>query len=478
MSEPFERIELEKEEDIISVRDRLDWTKAKQVVLVVPPGQKALSNPVGLRLLSRKARDLALDLVLVTRDPLIRSLAKEAGLKVSSSEKRALEVAVAQAPAPRVVEEAPSVLALFLITLPFLLSLIVGVALFIPSARIRLAPVAQRIETTLQIRADPGINRLNRAEAAVPARKLRTELLGKGSVPTSVQKYVPDKRASGKVVFINKTTQEITIPPGTVVSTSTGENVKFTTVTTATLPAFYQSQAEAEVIAVDPGPQSNVEAYLINRIEGALAFKVQVYNPSPTAGGTLKPVNVVTREDKERLRALVLQNLHQEAHQKLSNQLEADLFLIPQTIEVVPIQESYDHFVDEAADQLNLELKAVALALAVSKNDLKTLAVEALSPQVPAGYELLGEEIEFESVEAQEVGEGKYQVKLKTKAFIVAKIDKGQVRDEVRGLPVSKAMEKLRALPLRQEPSIEVSPRWFGRLPWLPFRIEVKVKVE
>ncbi len=475
---PFERIELEREEDIISIRDRLDWVKAQRVLVIVPAGQKALSNPVNLKLLSRKARDLALDLVLITKDPLIRSLAREAGLKALPSEKGAFTVTRAEVSAPRAraVQETPSVLALVLITMPFLLVLIVGMILLAPSARVELAPVAQRVETTFQIRADPGINRLNRSEAAVPARKLRTELSGKGSIPTSTQKYVPDQRASGTVVFINKTAQEITIPPGTVVSTSTSENVKFTTVTTVTLPAFYQSQAEARIMAVDPGPQGNVGPYLINRVEGALAFKVQVYNPSPTSGGTLKPVNVVTREDKERLKALVLQNLHQEAYQAFLSQLEADLFLIPQTIAVVPIQESYDHFVDEAADQLNLELKAVAIALAVSRNDLRTLAVDALSPQVPAGYELVREELEFESLEAQEEGDGKYRVSLKVRASAVAEIDRGRVRDEIRGLPVSRAIEKLKALPLRQEPSVEVSPGWFGRLPWLPFRIEIKVK--
>jgi hypothetical protein len=466
-----ERIELDREEDIISIRDRLDWLRTNQVILIVPPGQKALSNPINLKLLKRKAHDLALDLVLVTKDPLIRSLAKEAGLKALPSESKALKAPSLQ---PTQAEEI-SPLALLFITLPFILAILIGVALLVPSARVELTPMAQTVEASFQFKADPGINRLNRAQAAIPAKRLRIELSGRGSIPTSTQKYVPDQKASGTVIFINKTTQEITIPPGVIVSTSTGENVKFTTVTTVTLPAFYQSQAEARIVALDPGPQGNVGAYLINRVEGALAFKVQVYNPSPTSGGTLKPVNVVTKEDKERLKGLVLQNLHQEAYQTFLSQLPPDSFLIPQTITVIPAQESYDHFVDEVADQLGLELKAVAVALAVSRSDLKVLASEALLPQIPSGYELLAEEMKFEALEAQEE-DGKYQVKLKVKAPAVAKIDKALVRDEIRGLPISKAIEKLKALPLRREPSLEISPSWLGRVPWLPFRIEVKIK--
>lgn len=477
MSENLERIKLDREEDIISIRDRLDWVRAQRVILVVPPGQKALSNPVNLKLLSRKARDLAMDLLLVTKDPLIRSLAREAGLQALSSEKGVFKALPPQAEALKpMAEEAPSILALFLITLPFLFILLIAITLFVPSARIELSPLAHPVEITLQFTADPGTNRLNKARAVVPAKKLRMELSGKGSIPTSTQKYVPDQKSSGTVIFINKTAQEVIIPPGTVVSTSTGENVKFTTVTTATLPAFYQSQAEVEIVAVDPGPQGNVGAYLINKVEGVLAFKVQVYNPSPTSGGTLKPVNVVTREDKERLKALVLQNLHQEAFQAFLSQLAADSFLIPQTVTLVPAQESYDHFVDEVADQLSLELKALAIAMTVNKSNLKALAAEALSAQVPAGYELLEEEIAFEALEAQEAKDGKYVVNLKVKAPAVARINKREIQDELRGLPIPKAMEKLKALPLQQEPYIEVSPRWFGRLPWFPFRIEVKVK--
>jgi len=466
-----ERIELDREEDIISIRDRLDWLRTNQVILIVPPGQKALSNLINLKLLKRKANDLALDIILVTKDPLIRYLAKEVGLKALASESKALKAPTTQ----RTQKEEISLLALLFITLPFILTILIGAVLLVPFARIELTPMAQTVETSFQFKADPGINRLNRAEAAVPAKRLRIELSGRGSIPTSTEKYVPDQKASGTVIFINKTTQEITIPPGVIVSTSTGENVKFTTVTTVTLPAFYQSQAEARIVAIDPGPQGNVGAYLINKVEGALAFKVQVYNPSPTSGGTLKPVHVVTKEDKERLKGLVLQNLHQEAYQTFLSQLPPDSFLIPQSITVVPTQESYDHFVDEVADQLSLELKAVAVALTVSRNDLKALASEALSSQTPSGYELLPEEMKFEAVEAQEE-EGKYQVKLKVKAPVVAKIDKALVRDEIRGLPIPKAVEKLKGLPLRQEPSVEVSPSWFGRVPWLPFRIEVKIK--
>ncbi len=467
----MERIELDREEDIISIRDRLDWLRTNQVILIVPPGQKALSNLINLKLLKRKANDLALDIILVTKDPLIRYLAKEVGLKALASESKALKAPTTQ----RTQKEEISLLALLFITLPFILTILIGAVLLVPFARIELTPMAQTVETSFQFKADPGINRLNRAEAAVPAKRLRIELSGRGSIPTSTEKYVPDQKASGTVIFINKTTQEITIPPGVIVSTSTGENVKFTTVTTVTLPAFYQSQAEARIVAIDPGPQGNVGAYLINKVEGALAFKVQVYNPSPTSGGTLKPVHVVTKEDKERLKGLVLQNLHQEAYQTFLSQLPPDSFLIPQSITVVPTQESYDHFVDEVADQLSLELKAVAVALTVSRNDLKALASEALSSQTPSGYELLPEEMKFEAVEAQEE-EGKYQVKLKVKAPVVAKIDKALVRDEIRGLPIPKAVEKLKGLPLRQEPSVEVSPSWFGRVPWLPFRIEVKIK--
>jgi len=352
----------------------------------------------------------------------------------------------------------------------------IGAALFVPSARVKLSPIRETLNETVTVTIDPGVRKVNYAEAVVPARKVRIEITGKGSIPTTAKKDVPDAKATGTVVFINKTNQEVVIPMGTVVGTSTGVNIRFTTVETATLPPAYQSRAEVGIVAVDPGPMGNVGAYLINKVEGALALQVQVLNPNPTSGGTVKQVNVVTKADKDRLKSIVLQKLHQQAYQAFLEKLPDDVLLIPQTITIIPVGESYDRFVDEVADELNLELKAVALALTVEKGKLRSLVAYLVQDKVPQGYELVEEKLGFEIVEARSNEEGGYIVNLRAMGPLLAQIDVGLVRDGLRGLPLEKAVEKLQDLPLREEPQVEVSPDWFGRMPWLPFRISVELE--
>ncbi|RLC82945.1 MAG: hypothetical protein DRI61_00785 [Chloroflexi bacterium] len=491
-------IYLELDEDIISIRDRLDWVKAQRVILVIPKGNKALTNPIHMKLLLRKARDLALEVALVTRDALVRRLAREVGIpvfgsvarakrskpsKVSASKAQPLLSRVPGVPRatslviPREREGIP-VWALMLIIIPFVVMVIIGSVLFIPSAQVKLSPLRETLNETITITADPNIRKIDYAEASVPARKVRMEITGRGNIPTTAKKDVPDAKATGTVVFINKTNQEVIIPMGTVVGTSTGVNIRFTTVDTATLPPAFQSRVEVGIVAVDPGPMGNVGAYLINKVEGALALQVQVLNPNPTSGGTVKQVNVVTKADKDRLKSIVLQKLYQQAYQAFLEKIPKDSLLIPQTINVIPTGESYDHFVDEVADELSLELKAVALGLTVNRDDLRALATYLMQDKVPEGYEMVEEKLSFEVVEAQKGEEGRYTVNLRVMGPVLASIDVNSIRDRIRGLPLEKAQEKLRALPLRKEPEVAISPDWFNRMPWLPFRINIRLEAE
>ena len=500
-----EFIYLEPDEDIISIRDRLDWVKAERAVLIVPRGNRALTNPVHAKLLARKAADLALEVIVVSRDPLVRRLVKEAGLKAVTSEGKVRRLrpkrpAPAEAPIPAEGKPAPKptrrprpaarreltavstehvpVWALFFILIPFVLMVAAGAAIFVPSAQVELKPVTDTFNETFAFVADPGIRKPDVEAGLIPARKVRMEVTGKGSIPTTAKKDVPDAKATGTVIFINRTAEEVLIPKGTVVGTSTGVNVRFTTVETATLPAAYQSRVEVPIVAIDPGPMGNVDAYLINRVEGILGLKVQVINPAPTTGGTVKQVNFVTKADRERLKGIVLQKLHQQALQTLQEHLPQDEIVIPQSLSVIPTGESYDHFVDEVADELSLELKAVAVALAMNESDLKKLLLHHTSGRIPAGYEMLADNLSFEVVDAQELEEGRYRVTVRAMAPLVAAIDTGRLRGELRGLPVDEALERLKSLPLQEPPRLEVSPDWFGRMPWLPFRISIRLEVE
>ena len=72
------------DEELISVRERLEKTKASRVVLVIPP-QTQLRSHVAWRLLRSRVRELGQDVLVISADRLIRAVAKAAGFRVADS---------------------------------------------------------------------------------------------------------------------------------------------------------------------------------------------------------------------------------------------------------------------------------------------------------------------------------------------------------------------------------------------------------
>ncbi len=494
-------IYLDVDDDIAAVRERLSRVEGWRVLIVVPRGCRALTSLLDLKLLARRARDLALEIALVTSNPTTRRLAREVGIPVFFSLKRGQKVkwrwkggAVQELPRreapgstaprpmarpalggrPRWWERALAVLLL----LAVISALLAGAALAVPGATVVLVPASQEVSTALQVVADPEVKELDHQRGQIPARVVKLQIEGRGQMPVTGTKDAPDERARGTVVFINMINQPVTIPEGTVVSTSAGTIVRFTTVEEVTLPGVVGGTVKAEVVAVDPGLSGNVGANLINRVEGPLSLHVRVTNPEPTEGGSIKQVGVVTAADKERLKASLLQKLQQEAHALIEERLQEGEFVPPESVVVDEvISETYDRFTGEEAEVLNLDLRIRVSGTAINERDAKLLALRALEAEVGEGFKLVPQSVHVQVGEITTVEGRKVSFSMRVFGLAVTKVDVDRVRAEVRGQPPEVAKERLRQhLLLEEEPVVRIWPEWWRRAPWLPFRIDVVIQ--
>jgi len=73
------------EEELTSVRERLENTQAGRIMLVIPP-QTQLRSHVGWRLLHSRMRELGKDVLVISSDRQIRAVAKAAGFRVADSQ--------------------------------------------------------------------------------------------------------------------------------------------------------------------------------------------------------------------------------------------------------------------------------------------------------------------------------------------------------------------------------------------------------
>jgi hypothetical protein len=250
-------------------------------------------------------------------------------------------------------------------------------------------------------------------------------------------------------------------------------------VQTATVPAAFNAITQTAVIAVDPGPIGNVATGQINRIsDQVLAREVSVINEEPTSGGTMAPAGVVTRADKDRLQAIVLQQIQQEGYSRLLEDLGEQEFIPPESLIVIPLDAVYDPSLDgEVTEQLTLEMRAVVRGTAIGGQNANQLALAALQAQVPSNYQLDPRSLGFVAGEVVGVENRAVNFQMHATGVAVAQIDGRQVASDVRGMPIEEVRQLLRQrLPLSGEPMVVVEPDWLGRLPWFPFRIAVDIQ--
>jgi len=357
-------------------------------------------------------------------------------------------------------------------------TLAVVVVLIYPEGRIQLSPAKTSITADLVVRANPEAEGIDYSTRDIPARLVQVEIRNVGRIPPETNQDMPADKALGTVTFANRTNQEITIPVSTTLSTSSGTTVRFLTVQTATIPAAFNAITQTEVIAVDAGPIGNVAAGQINRIpDPVLGRQATVINETPTSGGTMAPAGVVNRADKDRLQAIVLQQIQQEGYSQLLAGLTEQEFIPPESLIVIPLDAVYSPSLDgEVTDLLTLEMRAVVRGTAIGGQNANQLALAALQTQVPPGHNLDPRSLEFVAGRVVEVQDRAVSFEMHAAGEAIAEIDNRQVARDVRGLRIEEALSEMRqGLPLSRDPQIAVEPDWLGRLPWFPFRITVDV---
>jgi hypothetical protein len=528
-------IELPADATLPAIQRRLARAQVPRVLLVLPRGSQVLANPARLMLIRRQARQQGLQVALVTTDHLTRQLAGQAGLSVFTTVRRGERARRWRQPRPEIPlpprtgprraaapgrvghgrkgrprpmlrrdppplpdrrqprwqpwAEALRLLVLLLICLAGLGALILFV---VPVATVTLVAPRQPLAVSVPVVAAVGVEEVDYQAGQVPARIVQTRVEGHGSIPTAGRRDAPADPAIGSVVVINRQNSEVQVPELTVVGTSTGVNVRFQITEVVTVPAGIGLTVEAHIEALEPGPSGNVPAFTINRIEGPLSLALRVINDRPIAGGSATEVGVVTEADKDQLRASLLEEVRQEAYERLGEMLRVRQeayerlgemlregeFVPPDTVETYVMAETFDRFSGEDAETLGLRLELLARGLAVDTHGGQEMAERVLLEQIPPDVRLLDQGPQFEVGPMTILDEKKQRVQfdVKATATMVGGIDTASVRAAIRGMELPEALAILRSeFELGAEPHLSLQPDWVDRVPWLPFRIYVRV---
>lgn len=506
-----------------AIQQRLAQTQAARVVLALADGAHQLANQIRLELLLRQAARQHVELALATRHLPTQDGARRLGMSVFNTASQAQAAAAWAKPdlAPAAIEREPAVTRLNrrtqrwldrarrpgvarhrnreigtisgrtvnhrwlqaagLLLLLGVVSVVVigGILLVVPEGSITIVPSQQPVLASVTVRASSATEEVDVTNNLVPARRIEVLVEDTAQIPTTGKRDVPDKAAVGTITLVNQRNQEVTVPAGTIVRTSTGSNARFKIVQETIVGP--RASVQARIEAVDPGPAGNVPAGRINRVDG-FGVALRAINESPTGGGTVRQGGTVTAADKERLRATLLAQLQQRAYTRLGEQLEEGEFVPPESVETLVMSMVYDSFTDEAKDTVGLTMRLLARAIAVNDRGGEALALRALQEQMPPNSRLLADSLKYSTgtFTVQEENQQKVvDFSVSASGTVVEDVDSGRIRAAVVGLTPAEAQAQVqREWNLQQLPEVSVTPDWLGRMPYIPFRVKVHIDYE
>ena len=494
-------IQLESHDDLITARDKMAWSKAPRILLVWPRKGRILDRELDLVTLQRCAHSLGAQLGVVCTNVDIRAKAREVGLPVFSSLSQAQRGAWRRSKGRRRLESwlldhpRPAVMGLrdrrknlvgretkrinpWLRGGVFSLGVLAVLALvlfFLPSARLELHPLRQEQSLVLDLRASPSISSAD-VSGSLPAYIILVTVEGSEQTPSSGRASIPDHFAEGEAEFSNLTTHSLSIPAGTILATLDNPPRRYETLFPCSLAAGVDEKARVRIRGLLPGSAANIRAGTLRAIEGDFGLMAVVTNPGDLSGGSDRTSPAPDQKNYDDLRKKLVVSLEKTATDDLTGKLEAGKVLLQGTTKVGQIiSETVDPPVGTPGDFAHLTLQVEYRAWYILDSDLQSVAGSALEANRPAGFSPQVGSLKVVFV-SDPVFQDDQAVHWRTGAsrWLAADWNDQTAARSVVGMQPDQAVHFLqKGLALSDPPVIALSPSWWFRMPFLPFRITV-----
>ncbi len=302
-------------------------------------------------------------------------------------------------------------------------------------------------------------------------------------------------KSKGKMIFYNKSVDaSVSLKKGTVILDDSN-NKKFVLTQDLVIPKGEKNEVEGkeeiifgkvegEVEGYDIGVEYNATASDKKYFIKGLSDDVYAIVSEDIQGGSEEEITVVSEDDKEEALSRLRKDLLSEAKQKL-NTSQKDLYKIP-TGKVIFEDVSLNPPIGDEASNVVVKVKAKVEYFEYSYNDLKNIAMNLLSDEIPANYHLSDNEISVlvsnpdDSIDSQTDSESEnIKVDANINMVVIADIDKEKILNRALGQNVDSFKKEMKSRSEIEDLDITAYPDWFltikRKLPKKPENIKVIV---
>lgn len=491
-------VSLDTYDDIVSIRDKLGWKQAGRILLVWPKRGRILTRELDLVLLTRHASQLGAQIALVTKDPIVRENANDLGISVFKSPEDAqkarwdrpthwrrqpplnqehhsdlqtLRSLAHPRPSPWLSKTWLRIF-FFIVGCFAVLSI---AALLLPQAQIWLEPEILIQSLDLDVEASPEIDQIN-ITGVLPIQSYQIEVEGRETISTTGRASIPGDYATGEVIFTNLTPNQVPIPKGTVIRNLDDIPVRFVTTQAGVLLPGPDTSITIPVKSLTAGNTSNLGPNKLIAIEGPLGLDITVSNPSAIRGGNNQNVMSPSQQDQQKIFDQLTSSLQNTAIAEYSNfQNEEDLLLTSKPKLVSIIEQQFSAEIGEPADQLELTLRLQYEFQTIPALAIANFAQSVLDANLPDNHKPIPNSTKISHVsDFQLTKDGHAHWKIHLERKFQPNPDSQTIARSVTGLQIDQARYNLtNSLNLESEPIIQLTPYWWPRLPYLPFRIVI-----
>ncbi len=456
---------------------KLAAAASPRVILVIPDDNAYLDSPVALRILARAANRESISLALVTRRRRLQRAATIEGIAVFptlSSVPRDQDPDALPSPVQESIARLTSAArqsVSWLVAVSLAIVIVAVIALGVPRAVVYVRPVTDRLSGTVRVQVSPDISEPDVTRVLLPGRTVYLLVQSSGTIPVSSKDHPMDGRAVGYITFENRVNDRVTVPKGTDLSTFSG--VHFETTRTVVLDDHPGATAVVPIVASAPGAFGNVSRGQIVVIGGRLRWVMVAVNEDPTAGGGPPGQPIVTPWETHKLLDQVMADTKTKAQQRLAESLSSDEFVIPESVEITPIEESFDHAIGDSASSLGVHVQSRVKALIINRRSLDNLVMQAWHPVLRSGFVPVPNSIQIGTPAVTRVDSTGATLDVPLTATAYAEVNTDRIASYARlRSPAAAEHDLARLYGFVAPPKVTIVPGW------LPFAYRVQVVVD
>ncbi len=523
-------IQIQPNEELISIIDKIIKSQAQEIFLVVPSENKILISSGNLKLLKRESEAIRKKIIIVSSDPKYKKLAKklkieaktkvpilkeeeliqevetlprqikkvldiiprtkkerailkEPKLSIFSKKKKKVEVSLSKSKDKSWLSISSSN---WLYILLGVFIIIVGILsfLFLPKVEIKIIPKIEKLEFSLDLKVKEEASQVDFTNSEVPGQYFLVEREKSKEFLTTGEEE-RESKAKGLVSLYNAySSQSQTLVANTRFISSSGKLFripKSVVIPGATVKEskIIPNSTEVEVVADQPGEEYNI---------GPTTFSIPGFKGTPKytgfyaksfqamEGGYLGEVKIVIEEDLEAAKDSLSSELFQDLETELKSKIPSDLKLIEGVLSGKVSQVFFNKKEGDVGESFTLKIKGLIRVLVFKEEDVKKIVESSVNLKITDNKISLPSTLHLNySLDKIDFDEKTMDLRLIVEEKIAWQINSEEIKKNI----ITKNEEGIRiyfsSYPGIEKAEVKLWPFWVKKAPNNKNKIKVKV---